>query len=320
MSNTLFKTAAALLLLTAPASWAAAQDYPSRPVSLVVPFPAGGALDNTARQFAEHLSQTWQQNVVVENRPGASGMIGAAAVARAEPDGHTLLITAPTVTTFDVFHKQPTVNVLEDLTAVSMMVDKGYVVLASTALPIKTLDEFIEHARAHPGQLNYGTFGGGNFLNIEQFKQLADLDIVPIQYKGEAPALVSLVANEIQLLFGSWITTQPLVEAGRVRTIAVTSRERDPNHPDLPAIAEKYPGYNAGVWYGVMAPADTPKPVVDQVAAEVAAFVQRPDIRAQVEAVDYQPKGTSPAEFADFINDEVQRWRQVAARADIVPQ
>lgn len=314
-------TAATLLLAMLPSSWAAAaQDYPNRPETLVVPFPAGGALDNTARQFADHLSRAWGQNVVVENRPGASGMIGAAAVARAAPDGHTLFITAPTVTTFDVFHKQPSVDVLKDLTAVSMMVDKGYVVLDSTALPIKTLDEFIAYAREHPGQLNYGTFGGANFLNIEQFKQLADLDIVPIQNKGEAPALISLVGNEIQLLFGSWITTKPLVEAGRARAIAVTSLERDPNHPDLPAIAEKYPGYYAGVWYGVMAPAGTPAPIIDKVAAEVAAFVERPDIRTQFEAVDYQPRGTSPTEFADLISEESRRWREVAARAGIEPQ
>jgi len=299
---------------------AAAPHYPAHPITLVVPLPPGGASDNAARMLAEHLSAVWKQPVVVANKAGANGLIGAQAVANARPDGYTLLFAVPSIATFDAFLKTPPVKVDRDLAAVSLIVDKGYYVLVNANLPVKDIREFIAYAKRNPGKLNYGTFGGGAMLATEMFKQMAGIDVARVQYRGEALAATALAANEVQVVLGSFLAARNFVNAGKVRVLAGTTASRLASMPQLPTLSEAVPGYEARVWYGLMAPAGTPEAIRKKLADEVAAFVRRPEVARRFAELEYTPRSSSPEEFEALLAKESKLWNEVAARADIEKQ
>ena len=300
---------------------AIAQEFPVKPISIVVPLPPGGGSDRAARLLADHFTNVWKQPVVVENRPGGSGVVGASAVARAQPDGHTLLFATPSISTLQVMVKGSTVDVLRDFAPVSLLCISPFILAINAAVPAKTTQEFLTHVKANPGKLNYGTFGGGQQLTFEFFKQVAGLDIVGINYKGEAPVMLALVANEVQVTIASALTIMPQVKAGKLRALAVTTRIRGVSTPEIAPLAESgVPNFDIGVWYGVLAPAKTPPEVLKKLTAEVAAFTKRPEIAKTFADVNYVVQGSSAEVYAQLIATEVRRWNEVAKSAGIKPE
>jgi len=317
------KLAAALVTVCAALSSAQvmAQEFPVKPITIVVPLPPGGGSDRAARQLADHFSNAWKQPVVVENRPGGSGVVGASAVARAQPDGHTLLFATPSISTIQVLVNNPSVDVLRDLTPVSLLCISPFILATNVSVPARTVQEFITHVKANPGKLNYGTFGGGHKLTFEYLKQVAGLDIVAVPYKGEAPVMLAMASNEVQVTIASALTIMPLVKAGKLRALAVTTRVRGVSTPEIAPLAETgVPNFDIGVWYGVLAPAKTPADVVRKLNGEIAAFTKRPEIAKSFADVNYVVQGTSAETYLQLIQTEVKRWNDVAKSAGIKPE
>ena len=298
-----------------------AQDFPSKPISIVVPLPPGGGSDRAARLLADHFTNAWKQPVVVENRPGGSGVVGASAVARAQPDGHTLLFATPSISTLQVLVHNSIVDVIRDFAPVSLLCISPFILAINAAVPAKAVQEFLAHAKANPGKLNYGTFGGGQGLTFEYFKQVAGLNIVAINYKGEAPMMLAIAANEVQVTIASALTIMPLARAGKLRALAVTTRARGVSTPEIAPLAESgVPNFDIGVWYGVLAPAKTPPEIVRKLTAEIAAFTKRPEIAKSFADVNYVVQGSSAEVYAQLIATEVKRWNEVAKSAGIKPE
>jgi tripartite-type tricarboxylate transporter receptor subunit TctC len=309
-----------LAMLITPA-WGQASDYPSKMIKLVVPLPPGGASDNAARLLADHLSTVWKQSVLVENRPGGNGVIAATSVAQAKADGYTLLFSVPSMATFKAFLKNPPVDIEKDFEPVSLIVDKGYYVLVNASLPVNSVADLVKYAKAHPGKLNYGAFGGGNTLAVEMFKQMTGADIMRVEYRGEAATATALAANEVQLSFGSKLAAQGFIDTGKVKVLAVTTAKRGAALPDLPTLAESgLSGYEALVWYGLFAPANTPKDIVDKLSKEIAVFLKKPDIVSRFRNLEYTARGTTPAEFRSLVESEVKRWTGVASKLALEKQ
>ena len=299
---------------------AQSDNYPSRTIRLVVPLPPGGASDNGARMLSEHFAAVWKQPVVVENKPGGNGVVGTQAVAQARPDGYTLLFAVPSISTLKAFLANPPVDVEKDLLPVSLIVDKGYYLLVNSTLPINSTRDLIAYAKANPGKLNYGAYAGGNTLAVELFKQMAGTDIVKVQYKGEALAALAVANNEVQVSFGSKLAAQAFIDSGKIRLLAVTTAKRAPTMPNLPTVAETVPGYEPLVWYGLLAPAGTPREIQRKLAAEVAAFVKKPDIAKRFADLEYAPRASTPEEFSAYLASEIKRWTEVARSAGIKPE
>jgi tripartite-type tricarboxylate transporter receptor subunit TctC len=304
-----------------PADSIHAETYPAKPVRLIVPQPAGGTVDRAARLLAQHLSAAWREPVIVENRPGANGLIAAMTTARAAPDGYTILITSPSLSTFKVFVRNPGVEPLRDLVPVSLLCVGPYNLAISAAVQANSVGELIAYAKSNPGKLNYAAVAGGQLLATELFKQMAGVNIVRVQYRGEAAALTGLATNEVQLILASAVTIQPMVALGKVKRLAVAAAERVPTSPEIPTVAENgLPGFEASVWFGILAPARTPEEILHKIADEIAAFVKNPDSIAQFRKFDYTLKSSSPEEFSALISSEISRWAAVAKRAGIQPE
>jgi tripartite-type tricarboxylate transporter receptor subunit TctC len=313
------------VLLTAAACAAVtplhAQTYPWAPVRLVVPLPPGGASDHVGRLLAEHLSTVWGQPVLVDNRPGGNGVVGATAVARAAPDGLTLLLSVPSVSTFKAFLKNPMVDVERDLVPIAQLVHNPYVVAVSPDLPVRNISELVAYARANRGKVNFAGLAGGQTLAVEYFNQLADLGMVRVQYKGEAPALLALASNEVQVTFASRFGLQPLLDAGRVRALAITTTSRMAGWPSVPTLAETVaPGFDVSVWLGLLGPAGLPVATRDKIARDARAFLQRPEVVATLVKGGHTPAPSTPEELARLIDEEITRWTRVARKAGIEPQ
>jgi len=304
-----------------PPAYALAQDFPVKPITIVVPLPPGGGSDHAARQLAEHFTGVWKQPVVVENRPGGSGVVGASAVARAQPDGYTLLFATPSISTLQVLVSNSGIDPVRDFSPVSLLCISPFILAVNAAVPARTMQEFLAHAKANPGKLNYGTFGGGQKLTFEYLKQVTGLNIVDVNYKGEAPVILALVSNEVQVTIASALTIMPQVKAGRLRALAVTTRLRGVSTPEIAPLAESgVPGFDIGVWYGVLAPARTPPEVLRKLNSEIAAFTRRPEIAKNFADVNYVVQGSTPEVYAQLIATEVRRWNDVAKSAGIKPE
>ena len=298
-----------------------AQDYPARSVRIVVPLAPGGGSDHIARLFASSFQDSKSRSVVVENRPGANTAIGAQLVARSEPDGYTLLLATPSVSTFRALNANPGVDALKDFAPVSQILFNPYMVAVNAGVPANNLRDFIAYAKANPGKLNYGALAGGQTLATEYFTQLAGLSIVRVQYKGEAPAVTALSANEVQFIFASAITLVPIINAGKARALAVSSIARTASMPDLPTVAEGgLTGFDVNVWLGILAPAGTPAEVRRVIGAEVASFVKKPEVLAAFQKLNYTARPSTPEELGALIASETKRWEEVARRAGIKPE
>ena len=321
---TLFTLLGLLLAQLAAPGVALAQPYPNRPIRLVVAFPPGGATDVFARIVQGRFSEALGQNIVIENRAGAGGMIGADLVAKAPPDGYTLLIgnIAALAMNVGVYSKMP-YDPVKDLAPVLRTVDVSYALVVHPSVPAKTVQEFITYAKANPGKLSYGSAGSGSapHLATELLKQRAGIDIVHVPYKGGGPMVTDLLGGQIQVGIGDQANLMPQVKAGKLRVLAVGSVRRSPNYPEVPTIAESgLPGFEAGAWQGLAAPAGTPPEVVKRLNETLVKVMQMPDVKERLLGAGLEPVGGSPDDFAQFIRSEIAKWSKVAkdvgARAD----
>jgi tripartite-type tricarboxylate transporter receptor subunit TctC len=280
----------------------------------VVPFAPGGATDIVTRVVAHKLNESWGQTVVVDNRAGAGGNIGADIVAKATPDGYTLLMTSGSIVTANphMFRKLP-YSPEKDLLAVTNVASGPQIVAVNPSFPGKTLKDFIAIAKAKPRSMSYGSAGIATqtHLAAENFLYTAGIDVVHVPYKGEGPALTDLVGGQIQMVTPNLSAAIGFVQQGKLRALAVTSKERVRQLPDVPAAAETLPGFENLGWFGLVAPAGTPRPVVDKIYQDTAKVLQSPDIRTRFEQLGMVAVGNTPADFAKAIREEYVRWAKV---------
>ena len=308
----------ALPLLAAGAAslspgWASAQEWPARPIRMIVPFAAGGSSDTVSRLVAQKLSASLGQQVVLDNRAGAGGNIGMDAVAKAAPDGYTVLFAAGSAAiNVSLYDKMP-FDPLKDLVPVSHVCNVNGILVVHPSLPARTLKDFIDLARAKPDAINYASAGAGTVVHLagEMFKSLARVNLTHVPYKGSGPALTDLLGGQVQAMFANMPGTLQHVKADKLRVLAVTGARRSPLLPDVPAISELVPGYAAATWFGVFAPAGTPAPIVARLNAEIGKALNTPDLLATLQAEGADPVGGSPEQFAKFFREEVARWGAV---------
>ena len=311
--------AAALL---AVAAQALAQGFPSKPIKMLVGVPPGGPTDTLARAVAPALGEALGQPIVVENRPGASGVIATEAVAKALPDGHTLAFIYITHATNPTLIAKLPYDTLRDFAPVSLVGRQSMVLLAHPAFAASSVQELIAAAKAAPGKIDYGASDAGSAPHLagELFKMLAGIDLTAIYYKGTAPALTDLLAGQIPVMFVSNINALPHVKAGKLKALGVTGAQRTALAPDIPTISESgLAGYEAYGWYGIAAPARTPSAVIARLHAEVAKLAQNPAMRSRLAAQGLELVGNTPAEFDAFIRSEIDKWRAVLKAAGIKP-
>ena len=293
---------------------ALAQNYPSRPVRFIVPFAAGGGTDLIARRLAQKLSLALGQPVIVDNRPGASGVIGTDLTAKAAPDGYTLMIATPTFTVNPSMMAKLPYDVAQDFAPVALIATSPHLLAVNPTLPVKTIPELVAYAKSHKEPLTYssGSTGGSSHLAGELFNSVAGIRLVHIPYKGTGEAARAVVSGTVQLAFLDVQTMLPLVNAGLLRAIAVTGAARSTVVPALPTIAESgYPGFESGVWYGVLAPARTPPAVITRLNAEIVRIMQNPEMLNTLSHLGAEPAANSPAAFAQLIQAELPRWSKV---------
>ncbi|MGZ5083541.1 MAG: tripartite tricarboxylate transporter substrate binding protein [Usitatibacter sp.] len=311
------RTAARILALAALAvafPIASAQQFPSKPVRIVVPFPPGGGADALARIMQPALTRMWGQPVIVENKPGASGHIGADFVAASEPDGYTLLMSS----TASLTEKN-----VASFAPVTLVSASPYVIVASPKVPARDVRELIEYARKNPGKLSFGSSGTGaaSHLSAELFKSLAGIDMLHVPYKGTGQAVTDLLAGQIDLMFAPAQTVMPHVQAGKLRAYAVTSAKRFSILPDLPTVAESgLAGYEAVGWFGLLAPAKTPPALVAKISADANKVLAEHDVKQQLLIVGTEPSGDTPAEFARFIQADQAKWSRLMRERGIAPE
>ena len=310
--------AAAFASLAAVTFGARAETFPSRPIRLVVPFPPGGPTDVLARIVAPRLAERLGQPVVVDNKPGASGMVGADAVARAVPDGHTLLANASIhVINPSLYPKQP-YDAIADFAAVSNLADVPLVLAVNPKVAAHSVKELVALARSAKTPLAFASAGNATsqHLSGEAFKIVAGIDMLHVPYKGSAPALTDLIGGQVQLMFESLPSSMPFIQSGAIRALAVTTPQRSPAMPDVPTVAEAgYPGFSMSTWYGVWAPAGTPAAVVQRLSREIAAVVRLPEVRARFQKLGAEPVGSTPAEFTAFAKAELAKWAGIVKQS-----
>ena len=297
-----------------------AQPYPSKPIKFVVPFPPGGGNDLLARIAAAKMSESMKQPVVVDNRPGASGQVGTQFVARSPADGYTIITAGTTLTVTQTVQKNVPYDVLKDFTPISLMVLQPMVLVSNTAFPAKTLKDLIALARAQPGKLNYGVGAdlSAPHLASELWKAMAGGDIVHIPYNGAAPALNAVLANQVSFVVDNPATSMPHIQAGKLRALGVTSTSRLAQLADVPTIAESgLPGYEINSWFGVLAPANTPKPIADLLSAEFAKALQAPDIRERLTQQGFTVVGSTVDQFGAHLKTDIENWKRIVQVAGV---
>ena len=305
--------AAALLVVAAPVVLGQAA-YPTRPVRLVVPFPAGGTTDILARAAAQKLSEAWGQQVIVDNRPGAAGNIGAELVAKSAPDGYTLLMG--TVGTHAInaslYAKMP-YDQVKDFAPVILVAGVPNVLVVNPQLPVNTVAELIAYAKANPGKLNFASSGSGTSIHLsgELFKTMTGVQMTHVPYKGSAPALTDLMGGQVQLMFDNLPSSLAFIKAGKLRAIAVTSTTRAAALPDTPAVADTVPGFEASSWFGILAPAGTPREIVAKINGEISKWLASPDAKEKLAAQGADVAGGTPEDFAKHIQTETAKWAKV---------
>ncbi len=297
-----------------------AAQYPSKPVTLVVPFAAAGPTDALGRLIAQQLSERLGKPFIVVNKPGAGGNTGSASVATAPPDGYTLLLG--TVSTHGInpsLYKNMPYDHRKDFIAISQLSLVPNVLVVNKDLPVKSVPELIAYLKKNPGKVFYATPGAGTSIHLasELFKMRTETDMTHVPYKGSGPAMMDVMGGQVQLMFDNSVTAWPQVLAGKVRAIAVSTPTRLKSAPDLPAIAEFLPGFEASAWHGVFAPAGTPRPIIDKLATAIQAIMKDPSVVTQLTKVDIIPVGNTPAEFSVFINQETDRWAAVVKKYDL---
>ena len=318
---------AALALTLAPALlWpgaSLAQDYPSRPVKIVVPFGAGGPADVYARLLAQHLSEALKQSFVVEDRPGAGSIIGTDAVAKSPPDGYTLLVMSNTHTTNESLTPNKPFQLMRDFVPVAGINYSDLVMVIHPSVPAKDLREFIAYAKSKPGQLNYASSGPGTPYHMagELFKAMSGTDLVHVPHKASGEMRSSVIGGHVQMGFDAITTMTSNVNSGQVRALGTSAAKRSTVLPDVPTIAEAgVPGYEATIWLGVMASAGTPKAIVDKLNAEINKAISRPDVKEAWDKQGAVALVMSPAEFDAYLRKDIEKWAQVVKSAGLAPK
>ena len=289
--------------------------YPSKPIRMVVPFPPGGTTDILARAVAQKLTEAWSQQVIVDNRPGAGGNIGSDLVAKAPPDGYTLLMgTVGTHAINPSLYARMPYDAQKDFAPVILVAGVPNVLEVNPSLPVHTVQELIAYARANPGKLNFASSGNGTSIHLsgELFKAMTGVKMTHVPYKGSAPALADLVRGQVQLMFDNLPSSLGLIKGGKLRAIAVTSTTRSSALPDVPTIAESgLPGYEASSWFGVLAPARTPPAIIDKLNAAIGAWLASPEAKEKLASQGAVAAGGTPADFARYIASETVKWAKV---------
>lgn len=314
------RVAAALALAALPMS-ALAQAWPSKPIKLVAPSTPGDAPDVIARLVADKLSTALGQQVVVENRPGAGGVVGSDYVAKAAPDGYTLIMgnAGSHGINAAVYSKLP-YDIQKDFAPVSQVAVAPNVMVINPSVPASTVAEFIAYAKANPGKLSYASGGNGSsaHMSMELFKSMSGIDIQHVPYKGSSPALTDVVSGQVVAFIGNMPPTVPLIKAGKLRALAVTTKSRSALMPELPTIAEAgLPGYETVAWFGVLAPAGTPPEIVNKLSSEIGKIAKSPEIREKLIAMGAEPVGGTPEEFKAVIDRDIAKWKPLAQKVGI---
>jgi tripartite-type tricarboxylate transporter receptor subunit TctC len=302
--------AAAVIAASVPAFSAEAEEFPTKTVRLVVPYPAGGGVDNLARPLAERLSQTWKQPVIIENKPGASTMIGAKSVAGASADGYTLLFTTDsTITSNPFLFKNLSFDPIKELMPVTQLVDLHQFVLANPTVAARSMQALVELAKREPDKLNYGSYGIGSqpHLLFEMLRKETGAQIRQISYRGIAPAVTAVLAGDVQLTLGSLSVSAGHIDSGKLVPLAISRKSRLSMRPDVPTLIEAgYPGIDPRSWYGLFAPAGTPPALVEKVQKDVAQILRDPEFKPRhIDSLGYTGGGSTPAEFAAFIRQDL---------------
>lgn len=313
MLSTLFA-----VLLTTPAG--AAETYPQRPIRLIVPFAPGGGTDINARILAEPLGEALGQNVVVDNRPGAASILGTEIVSEAAPDGHTLLISTISMAFNVAMYKELPFDITRDLTPITRVANQPNIVVAHPSLPATSFREFVDLARSRPGKLTYGSAGAGTGTHLAMELLLMELDakLLHVPYKGTGPALLALIGDQISVYLSTFASALPHVKAGRVRAYAVTTAERAAPLPDVPTVAESgVKGYDYATWYGLLAPAKTPRAIVNAINKAAVGALKSQRVRQLYAGQGLNPTPSTPAQFAAYLGSEIRKWVKVVRAANI---
>jgi tripartite-type tricarboxylate transporter receptor subunit TctC len=312
-----FLCLAALLLCV---SHAFAQTYPAKPIRIVVPYPPGGFNDTLGRTFAAKFSEAWGQPAFVENKPGANTVIGTDFVAKSAPDGYTLLIVAfPFAVTPSLLKNMP-YDTVKDFAPVVWAAVSPNVLVVNPSLPVKSVAELVALAKAKPNSLSYASTGNGssNHISMELFKSLAGVEIVHIPYKGSGPAVTDLLGGQVQLMFDNAPNVMPQVKAGKLRALGMSSAKRSSFAPDIPTVAESgVPGYEVAVWFGLVAPAGTPREIVQKLNAEAMRILAMPDVRERFLSQGVEPVGSTPEQFGEHIKSQMTKWAKVVQDAGV---
>jgi tripartite-type tricarboxylate transporter receptor subunit TctC len=314
--------AASAAAFSAASGIAAAESYPTRPVTIIVPVPPGGALDILARLMGQWLTERLGQAFVIENRPGAGTNLGVDVVVRAAPDGYTLLLIPGSVTANATLYTNLNFNFIRDIAPVAMISSLPLVMVVNPSNPAKTVPEFIAWAKANPGKVSMASGGTGSTSHIggELFKLMTGIDMVHVPYHGGAPALTDLMGGQIQVYFSPLPEVLAAIQGGKVRALAVTTATRSPVLPDVPTIAESVPGFEASTWQGIGAPKKTPADIITKLNAEINAGLADPKIKTKLADLGSVPMPMSPAEFEKYIADETAKWAKVIHEAHIALQ
>ncbi|MEN7527366.1 tripartite tricarboxylate transporter substrate binding protein [Cupriavidus sp. DL-D2] len=304
------------------ASWHASADtaYPNKPLRLVVPYPAGGGADTIARLIGQQLSQAWQQPVVVDNKPGASGILGNDIVAKATPDGYTMLLAITAMIQSPSLYRKMPYNVERDFMPVSLVARSSDLFVVPNRVPARTLAEFIALAKASPGKLSYGSYGNGtsSHLHGEQFKIRAGIDLVHVPYKGAAPLVSDVLGGQVDSAFVDVTSANAYLQSGKFRVLGITGTQRHTALPAVPTFAEAgLTGFEPNGWFGFFLPAGTPRDVADRLAAEVARIAKRPEISQRLSAMGLQPVASTPTELASVVSNDTPKWAEIVRTARI---
>ncbi len=322
LCRTLLCLAVVPLIALGLASSGHAETYPSRPVHLIVGVAAGGPNDTVARVVGQWLSDRLGQQFVVENRTGAGGNIATEGVVHSPADGYTLLLTTSSNAVNVTLYEKSNFNFLTDIASVAAIMRVPNVMVVNPSVPAKSVPEFIAYAKANPGKINMATAGLGTTpqMSVELFKQMAGVNLVPVAYRGGAPALVDLIAGQVQVMFEPTISTVPYVKAGKLRALAVTSAMRSALLPDVPTVGDSVPGYEVSQWYGIGAPKDTPPDVIEKLNREINAGLTDPKLKARLAELGGVPIPMTPAELGKLVAEETEKWAKVIRAANIKPE
>ena len=309
-----------LAAIVAAVSFNAAAQYPSKPIKIVVPYPPGGFNDTLGRTLAAKFTEAWGQPSFVENKPGGNTLIGTDFVAKSPPDGYTLLVVAFPFAVTPSLTKQMPYDTLRDFAPIVLAAQSPNLLVVNPQVPVKTVGELIALAKAQPGKLSYASTGNGssNHISMELFKSMAGVDIVHIPYKGSAPAVSDLLGGQLAVMFDNVPNVLPQVKAGRLRALGTSGTKRTPLAPDVPTVAEAgVPGYEVTVWFGLVAPAGTPREIVQKLNAEVLKILAMPDVRERFLAQGVEPVGSTPEQFGEHIRAQMSKWSKVVQDAGV---